>query len=338
MKPTMKDIAKLANVSEGTVSNVFNNRKGACSDTSEKILKIAQEVGYIHKKSSPAEPKNIKYIIFKKYGKALLKSAFYSELIEKIETECKKSNYQLIISSIIYSDLNTEDLNNTIKYENISGVIIQATEMAEQDMQILGNINVPVVIVDNYFRGLNYDYVTMSSLKGAYLATSFLIKKGHKKIGFLGSTIPIFNFGQRQKGFSEALYEFNIPENKEYQYFLQPTLEGAYNDMKVILNDKTRIMPTAFFAFNDNIALGAVKAMMEFGLSVPEQISVIGFDDIPFCEINHPRLTTIKAYNREIGRFAAKRLLEKIAQPDSIRTRIDIDINLIERESVINYK
>ena len=231
-----------------------------------------------------------------------------------------------------------EELINTSKYENLAGVILQATEMDEKDMQIFSNITVPIVIVDNYFKNLSYDYITMNSLKGGYLATSYLINKGHKKIGFLGSTLPLFNFDQRQKGFLEALSEYHIPENKAYQYLVQPTLDGSYQDMKKILADKTNALPTAFFAFNDNIALGAAKALNEVGLSVPEQISVIGFDDIPYCEINHPRLTTIKPYSREMGRFAAKRLLQMIEQPSKIYTRIDIDIKIIERESVATCK
>lgn len=139
--------------------------------------------------------------------------------------------------------------------------------------------------------------------RGAYLATKYLIQKGHTEIGILNRTVDIRSGRLRQEGFSAALRE-------------------------------DRPMPTAFLAYNEAMAFGAMRALNESGYSVPDRVSIIGFDDMPFCEISHPRLTTMKSYNREIGKIAAMRLLTRIWHPNVPRVKIDVDMDLIERESV----
>lgn len=332
MKTIMQDIARFAGVSPGTVSNALNNRKGVSKDTRERVLKVAEELGY--DRNSKDESKVIRFIIFKKHGYVVSDTPFFSGLIEGIERECRTNGFEVLVSHIIYSEHNDEDVQEIVKQEQIAGVLLLATEMNEEDLEPFQKLSVPIILLDSYFNNLDFDYVIINNRKGAYQAVNHLIKNGHTEIGYLGSSKSIKNFNYRYEGFRDALTEANLIINKEYELLLEPTLEGSYKDMKELLNAKDLNLPTAFFAFNDIIALGAIRAMKEKKISIPEQVSVVGFDDMPFCEISMPRLTTIRVHTQYIGKTAIRRLIAKISGQDQHKLKIEINTELIERESV----
>lgn len=333
MKTIMQDIAKLANVSPGTVSNALNNKKGVGKDTKERIIKIAEELGY-YKNNDKEDVKTIKFIIFKKHGYVVSDTPFFSALIEGIERECRLEGYEVLVSHIISNEDDNETINNIVNQDKVAGVLLLATEMEESDLDSFKNLNVPVVVLDSYFQNSEFDYVLMNNKRGAYQAVKYLLENGHVEIGCLGSSKPINNFNFRYDGFIHALEEVNIKINKEYELLLEPTLEGAYKDMKDILEKGKAKIPTAYFAFNDIIALGAIRAMKEFGINIPEQVSIVGFDDMPFSEISSPRLSTVRVYKQYIGKTAVKRLLQQISQQDEVKLKIEINTDLVKRDSV----
>lgn len=333
MKTIMQDIARLAGVSPGTVSNALNNRKGVGKETKERILKIAEELGY-DRNTEKEESKVIRFIIFKKHGYVVSDTPFFSALIEGIERECRSLGFELLVSHIIYGEHNHEEIQEIIKQEQVAGVLLLATEMDESDLVSFRNLSVPVLLLDSYFIDEPFDQVLINNLKGARQVVKYLVESGHSQIGCLGSSKLIKNFEYRYEGYESALRDSGISVNKDYNLFLEPTLEGAYRDMKAILDSNEVKLPTAYFAFNDIIALGAMRAMKESNIKVPEQVSVIGFDDIPFSEISSPRLTTVRVFKQHLGRTAVKRLLQKINEDDKLRLKIEVDTELIERESV----
>lgn len=333
MKTIMVDIAKLAGVSPGTVSNALNNKKGVSNETKEKIIKIAEEMGY-YRSNSKGETKVIRFIVFKKHGYVVSDTPFFSALIEGIERECRAEGYEMLVSHIIHKEDNNEEIQEIIKQEQVAGLLLLATEMDEEDLQPFKNLSIPIILLDNYFKGVDFDYVLMNNTKGAYQVVKYLIQNGHAEIGCLGSSKVINNFNYRYEGFKEALTEANLKVNSEYELFLEPTLEGAYKDMKKILENKSLKLPTAYFALNDIIALGAIRAMKESEISIPEQVSVVGFDDMPFCEISSPRLTTVRVHKQYIGKMAIKRLIQKITEKDEIKLKIEINTDVVVRDSV----
>lgn len=333
MKPTMKAIAQRANVSEGTVSNVINNRKGVSEKTARRILEIAENMGYLEHRSESNKSRSIRYIVYKKYGSDTSQTAFYTDMIEEIERICRSQHFDLMIRYVIAGRDNLEESVRSIMSDDLAGLIIQATEMEAEELRCFHLLHLPTVVVDHYLPDELYDFVQIDFKRGAYLATKYLIQKGHTEIGILNRTVDIRSGRLRQEGFSAALREGGIQENPAYHYGLDSTLDGSYRDMCSLLREG-RPMPTAFLAYNDAMAFGAMRALNESGYSVPDRVSIIGFDDMPFCEISHPRLTTMKSYNREIGKIAAMRLLTRIRHPDVPRVKIDVDMDLIERESV----
>src|SRR5699024_8151829 len=164
-------------------------------------------------------------------------------------------------------------------------------------------------------------------------ATEYLIQHGHREIGYLKSEITIKNFFYRQEGYQRALktHGLEIPENGIIS--LPPTMDGARTAMNRMLENGLKL-PTALVADNDIIALGAMKAMQDHGLKVPEDVSLIGFDDLPFCSITTPGLTTIRVFKQEMGRTAVRRLLELVRYGDQYVTKSQTCTAFVERGSV----
>ncbi|OOM79122.1 HTH-type transcriptional repressor PurR [Clostridium puniceum] len=335
MKTIMQDIAKLAGVSPGTVSNALNDRKGVGKETKSKIIKIAEELGYFrnHKKN---EEKVMRLILFKKHGYVVSDTQFFSALIEACENECRQSGYELLISQVIHGEHDKENVFKIINQGKIDGILLLATEMSEEDFSYFENLDIPIVVLDGYFMFKSYDYIVINNVSGSYRATKHFIDKGHERIGILGSSVDISNFEYRYKGFTKAIEEAGLTLRQEDEIRIEPTLDGAYKDMKKYLEkNRGKQLPTALLAFNDIIALGAMKAMQEEGISIPKDISIIGFDDIPFSALSNPNMTTIKVYTEEMGSIAVKRLIDKINNEEKmIPLKIEIDTKLIERNSV----
>lgn len=335
MKTIMQDIAKLAGVSPGTVSNALNDRKGVGKETKTKIIKIAEELGYFrnHKKN---EEKVMRLILFKKHGYVVSDTQFFSALIEACENECRQSGYELLISQVIHGEHDKENVFKIINQGKIDGILLLATEMSEEDFGYFENIDIPIVVLDSYFALKSYDYVLINNISGSYRATKYFIDNGHKRIGILGSSISISNFEYRYKGFKKAIEESGLELRKEDEILIEPTIDGSYKDMKEYLErNNGKELPTALFAFNDIIAMGAMRAMQEQGINIPKDISIIGFDDIPFSSLSNPNMTTVKVYTEDMGSLAVRRLIDKIDNEDrEIPLKIEIDTKLIERKSV----
>lgn len=210
MKTIMQDIAKLAGVSPGTVSNALNNKKGVGKDTKLKIIKIADELGYFENHEKNKE-KVIRLIIFKKYGYVFSSNTqFFSAFIRTCESECRKIGYELLISQIIYGECDKEDILKIINQKKIDGILLLAKEMDEDNLAHFENIDIPIVIIDSYFRNKSFDYILINNINSSYAATKHLIDNGHTRIGFLGSSKNINNFEERYIGFIKAINALNL--------------------------------------------------------------------------------------------------------------------------------
>lgn len=333
MKPTVKDIAKAVNVSPATVSNALNNRKGVSDGIKEVVFKAAKELGYL--KESWNDINTIRFVIFKRHGYVVSDTPFFSSLIEGIEKECRTQGYGMFISHINLRDNDYKEILNNVRNDRSTGLLVLATEMLPEDMELFGCQGMPVVLLDNYIRNSSYDFVLIGNTDASYKATTYLIENGHTEIGYLHSSIYINNFYFRKQGYIEALSEHGLRVDKSGEILLEPTVEGAYRDMITALEKRNTALPTAFFADNDTIAFGAMRALKVKGFKIPGDVSIIGFDDMPFCEITNPRLTTTKVFKHEMGSIAVKRLLEKLSRNDDTIQKIEVGTELIVRDSVL---
>jgi LacI family transcriptional regulator len=186
--------------------------------------------------------------------------------------------------------------------------------------------------LDSYFLGINAHYVVINNLGGIYMGTKHLIEKGHRHIGYLKSATPIQNFIERYEGYLRALAEAGLHPDEKYCFSLRANMEDAYTDMKTYLENNNPL-PTALIADNDLIAFGAIKALTEFNVKIPSDVSVVGFDDMPFCSMSNPPLTTIGVDKKVFGGLAVDNLIYLIENDINYYLKTVIDVALIERAS-----
>jgi LacI family transcriptional regulator len=221
-----------------------------------------------------------------------------------------------------------------IKRTSPDGIMLLATEMTKEDLKPFKKLNIPLLLLDSYFENENLDTVIINNIEGVYKATCYLAELGHIDIGYLHSSVWINNFDQRMAGFKKAINDKGLKLNKNFIFCLESTIDGSYKNMLEILEKKPKL-PTAVFADNDIIAFGAIKAMKEFGIKIPQDVSVVGFDDMPLCKMIDPPLTTVMVYKQRMGMIALKRLVERIDEAPAETIKIEVNTTLIERKSVI---
>ncbi|MDF2614618.1 MAG: transcriptional regulator, LacI family [Clostridia bacterium] len=329
MKTSIREISKITGFSPATVSNALSGKRGVNKETAEKILQVAKDRGYINE----TKITNIKFVIYKKSGEIISDTPFFSSLIEGVEMESRASGYKTIICNLDRSSDEFDQLLEQILNDSTSGILLLATELNEEEVRVFEKASSPVVVVDSWYGKLNFDSVLINSTDSVHNAVEYLISKGHHEIGYLRGEFRIKNFSYRAQGYKRALVQKRIPINEDYQVTLRPTMDGAYRDMDKYLKKNPKL-PSAFVADNDIIALAAIKALKQHGYRIPQDISIIGFDDLPFCGISSPSLTTIRVFKQDMGRMAVKRLIDKMQNGSAIHTKTEICTEFIQRDSV----
>lgn len=307
MKVSIRDLSKMTGFSPATISNALNHKKGVNKETAEEIFRVARETGYL---SANAVTK-IRLLIFKKNGLIIDDTPFFQSLIEGFEEECHRLGYEMVISRADQRDPDYLNQVQELLREQGAAVVVLATEMMDGDLEPFRNPPCPLVILDHWSESMELNAVLINNADAARMITEHVLDYGHTEVGYLRGAFRIKGFRSRFVGFQTALKKRRIPYHEEYTVTLGTSLNGAYQDMLQYLKKKPKL-PTAFFADNDMIALGAMKALQEMGYRVPEDVSVVGFDDLPFSAISSPALTTLRVPNKEMGRIAVRRLAELV--------------------------
>lgn len=332
---TIREIAQIAGVSVATVSLALNDKGGVKEETKQLILEIASQYGY--NKKITENKKNLLLIKYINSGVSIDKNGdFIAQIMDSIEYTTSACGYSMMIKNVRASEWK-ETIHN-LSLEEFCGVIFLATEADEEvGKQIVGALNLPIVAVDNIFETIPLDSVVMDNFGGIYDAVNYLYSKGHRRIGYLDSTIRFSNMIQRFEAYKKVMKQLGLIVKLEDVELVEPTLEGAYQNMLEHLKNKTDL-PTAYVAANDTIAIGGIKALKETGIDVPDQISVVGFDDLPFCVMLDKPLTTMKVNKKKMGEQAVKMLVHKIDDEETGGMKLLIRPHLVERESVAPYK
>ncbi|MEW5815936.1 MAG: LacI family DNA-binding transcriptional regulator [Spirochaetota bacterium] len=337
MSVKIKDIASKANVSLATVSLVLNNKRGVSETTKQKILKIAREMNYELPKSSytGAQAKGIiKFLKIAKHGHTVNRDhdVFLADYIDGLAHEARENYYNLDIMA--FSNKQMSEIIEIVENTHSDGVILLATELSFEDIRSFSRLDCPVIVIDSYYDFLNFDFVDMNNLDSVFQIVENLINNGHREIGFIRSPAEVQNFRLREIGFKKSLKWCGIPYNEDYVFSVDSTFQGAYSDMLNILKRKSKL-PTALFSSNDIIAYGCIKALKESGLHIPNDISLIGFDDLPMSSMMDPPLTTMLVNKTRIGRTAMKLLINRLENDPSMPpNKIVIGGELIIRKSV----
>lgn len=339
------DIAKLANVSKSAVSIALSGKPGVSSQTREKILKIVQETGYIPRTMVQANQvyklnHMIRFVVVvdtKFMVEQYNKQPFFMELIQHIENECRQKGYRLLFSKIDVSDF--EHGLELLKEDNKenSGIILLGTNLTREQMESISAIQPNTIVIDNLIEELNLNFVIMNNLKGAYEACEHLVKQGHKRIGYVKANHRIHNFESRREGFLIAKSKLNFESDDSICFEVSSdilTFQQTLLDQLEELKEQKKDLPTALFCENDYIAISVIKTLTEANIKVPEDISVIGFDNITESLIITPELTTIHVEKETMAKLALDKLIQKINQPNDVAIKMIVDTKLIERKSV----
>ncbi|MEY2191122.1 LacI family DNA-binding transcriptional regulator [Neobacillus sp. BF23-41] len=335
------DIAKLANVSKSAVSLALNGKNGVSQKTREKVLRIAQEHGYIPRPIIKADQyfqpntKLLRFIACTNAGiitEQYESLPFFMELIHNLDKQIGSSGYSLLVSSISIESLQ-EEVSRLEQEQKSAGILLLGTNLTQEQINLVAEIQPNIVVLDTCFETLDVNFVVMNNVYGAYQAGQYLMELEHQQIGYVGSNTRMYNFDMRKKGFLQALTENGLKIAESNYFSLSPTVISSQDAFKEKINKRMGQLPTALFCEADYMAISVIKSLTELGIKVPEDISVIGFDNIFESQVITPELTTIHVKKDKIALLSVEKLIRQIENNDSDKIKLFVDTELIERNS-----
>lgn len=328
---TIKDIAKKAGVAPSVVSRALNNKYGVKNSTKELILKLAQEMNYYPNNAARS-------LVTRKTGTigimmADISEPYYSQIIKGMEYIANQTGYTLLFSNSYESIENNRVLNKMINAERVDGLVIVGSNIQEKNFSTtLIEQKIPFVLIERNFSDPRVNCIYVDNIQGAYLATNYLIEKGHRNIAHIAGNFYNQVTLDRIEGYKKALREAKIDYSDELVLSGNYVCEGGYEMMKNIL--KYHPQCTAVFAASDSMAFGALQAIAEAGLSVPDDIAVIGFDNLEFSSLTNPPLTTVHQPRYEMGMKSLELLVELLRNQKDNGVKICLNPELVIRKSV----
>lgn len=329
MKVGVRDISRKTGFSPATVSNALNRKRGVSKQTAEIILKAAQELGY----QRPTRLDRIQFVVARKSGKVLDESDFHPAVVDGVEQEAERHGLSTTYITVNFSDSAGSNRVREMCQDPTGGIVLLGTEMEEEDYKPFHNCAAPLVVVDGWCQHSFMESIVIANESSAYNAVHYLINKGHRKIGYIQGKTSIRNFPLRERGCRRALEEAGLKFDEAYRVRVGTSLPTAYADAKEWINSRPKL-PTAFFAENDVLACGTMRALIESGYRVPEDVSFIGFDDLPVATVMLPALTTIHVPKHDIGRMAVQKLITQVKHPHDYTCTTHISTTFVERDSV----
>lgn len=307
MTVTIYDVARVAGVSMATVSRVVNGNPNVKPSTRKKVLKVIEELGY----RPNAVARGLASKKTTTIGVVLpdISSAFFAELARGIDDIANMYHYNIILSS---SDQNQDkeiQLINNLLEKQVDGLLFLGGHVTEEHQRVFATAQVPIVLVATVDPKHVLPSVRIDHESAAFDAVDFLLKKGHRRVGLLTNTIQSYAGRARYDGYVRALKEHGIPYDESLIVEINPVYEMALQGTKTLLH--LTDTPTAIFATNDEIAVGAIHAIQDHGLSVPEDIEVIGFNNTRIAQMVRPMLTSVVQPMYDIG-AVSMRLLTKL--------------------------
>lgn len=330
MGVTIKDIARIANVSHTTVSRALNNSPFINEETKTKIMDIAKQLDYVPNYSAKSLVLDRSYNIglFFSTLSEVTSPRFFYDTVSGINGVMKE-NYNLVVGGI-------DDYKSftSINRKRFDGIILMS--QSNSDNSFIYDVlekKIPLVVLNRDIDESSIVNILSGDKKGAYKAVALLIQKGHKDIAIIEGKKEFKATSERKEGFLNALIDNKLQIKSEYIAEGDYTFESGHRAMKKLLSLSK--IPTAVFCSNDEMAVGAMKAISEAGLKIPNDISIIGFDDNQLGAFITPALTTVRRPIIEASRKGAEKLFSIIENSSIEREKIYIDTELIERESVV---
>ncbi len=335
MSITAKELAKKLNISPTAVSLSLNNKPGVSRETRELVIREAEKYGYDFSRLSFKNRKDgvIYTIVYHAHNSITNYTPILSDLMTGIEQGCREDNYRMKSLQVFEKTDNLQKIIEDLRVSDCIGIILLGTVMSASICNEFLSVGVPMVLLDSYFDSVDCNYVLINNRQGAYFATDYIIRRTRKQPGHLTSSYVINNFKERKDGFNAALKEHGMAIARSITHELSPSIEGAFSDMLEIIESGTPLAD-CYFADNDFIAIGAMKALKMRGYKIPDDIAIIGFDDISEAKIIEPSLSTIHIPRLFMGKTAIQQLIRQIETPVPHTLKTEISTRLVKRFSV----
>jgi LacI family transcriptional regulator len=331
----LQDVADLAGVSIGTASQALNNRPTVASATRSRVLDAAKSLGYPVKPFSDIKPYAdvgiIGLLTKHDFGIAPEVSPFYSHIQAGVESECRKRQINLM-----YANVEVDPSNHPVEWPamiqeaHVDGLLLAGAFIEGAIGFLRRKLNIPIVLVDSYAPNLPFDSVLIDNAPGTALALNYLIGLGHTHIGLVGTnpSSPPSVLERRQafirqlqtRGLSTAYVEDSIIQQ-----------QSGYDTAQKLMNRAPEV--TAIFAGADIVAIGVIQGLLDIGLRVPEDVSVVGFDNIDSAGFITPALTTVHVHKTWMGAISVRQLLERVQNPEQPKVTISVATELVVRDS-----
>ncbi|PWH12964.1 MAG: hypothetical protein DDG60_11145 [Anaerolineae bacterium] len=333
--PTLKEIAEIAGVSVGTVSAALNDRPTVSPETRARVMDVAISLGYAFK-LKPRQQNDMQIgviglLIKHDLGLAWNINPFYSRIQLGVTNTCQRHNISLMVANIeVDASNHPVQWPAMIDQQKIDGLIMAGAFIDDTVQMVRRKSDLPIVLVDSYAPNLQCDSIVTDNLGGARKAVTYLIENGHTRIGLAGwNPLSPPSIHQRKRGYLETLSEYGLsPFIVETELSRLGGQEAAWK----LLGHERQV--TALFCCNDETAIGALNAIRELGLKVPQDISIIGFDNIDLAGETTPALTTIHVHKSWMGSLGVQALIERARNPLQPKITTVLSTDLVIRDSV----
>lgn len=327
---TMKDVARLAGVSTSTVSHVINNDRFVSDAIREKVEAAIKNLNY----APSALARSLKLNQTRTIGMLITASSnpFFSELVRGVERSCFERGYSLVLCNTDGDEQRMNRNLETLLQKRVDGLLLLCTETHQPSPEIMQRYpSIPTVMMDWAPFGGEGDLIQDNSLLGGDIATQYLIDKGYTRIACITGPLDKTPARLRLEGYRNAMARAGLPVKAGYEFNADFEFGGGFNAMQALL--ALPEPPHAVFMSNDAMAVGAYQALYQAGLRVPQDMALVGYDDIELARYMTPPLTTIHQPKDELGELAIDVLIHRMAQPDLQQQRLQLTPELVERGS-----
>jgi LacI family transcriptional regulator len=337
MAARIRQIAEIARVSPATVSLALNNKPGVSPSTRARILTIADDL----MKTNGSQPftslikGSVRFLKIVKHGHIVNRDhdVFIAAYVEGMDKEARKHGYNLEITHITIDQIG--DFISHLNSSSSKGLIILGTELNAPDILAFESVNVPIVVIDTTYDFIKLDFVDMNNGEALFQIVRYFMENNHREIGMIWSEdVEARNFELRRLNFEQALRFYGLPYNPRNIINVDSTFNEAYQGVLQYLKKGSKL-PTALFSANDLIASACMKAFKETGIRIPEDVSIVGFDNLPMCEMLDPPLTTMRVSKQQIGEIAMELLVDRVNNRRGPSTlKVSVGGELVIRKSV----
>lgn len=331
-KVSLQDIADRLGISKYAVSLALNDKPGVGEELRKEIIKLAHEMDYLGGKKKPGKKTGNILVLIPEYISN--DTFFYNTIYWSVEAEIKKQGFNAVLTGV-NAEMQKKMIFPNFYYDmEFCGIIMIGIFTKEYVIKLLGS-GLPVISIDHYYDDVPVDAVVTANLEGSYNIVNYLIENGHKDIGYIGSIEMTASLYERWSGYYKAMLHNGLKINEEHCIIASSPLSVLFAEPEELekIIDKMSSLPTAWFCGGDRIAINLINVLTRKNIKIPDEISVVGFDDIEAAKMIFPSLTTVRVNRQLMGKEAVAFLIRRIEQGGE-KQKISIYGELVVRESV----